>query len=197
MFATASTNGMTTSDEEWMHRYQQGDADAFHALYYRYKDRLHRYLLRLASRPADAEELFQDVWAAVIKGRNDFRRQASFAGWLFAIAHRRAADRWRSLERHVPDWRTSDDDVASQAWDGEAPAALSPDHHAHGEALGKALLEAVNALPLPQREAFLLRAEGELTLDDMATITGVSRETVKSRLRYAQAKLRSALEAWQ
>ncbi|OYX36717.1 MAG: hypothetical protein B7Y99_00135 [Caulobacterales bacterium 32-69-10] len=51
--------------------------------------------------------------------------------------------------------------------------------------MGRALMAAIEALPLPQREAYLLQAEGGLTLDEIARITGAGRETVKARLRYA------------
>jgi RNA polymerase sigma-70 factor (ECF subfamily) len=214
MYATATENpfaaiaaalnvGFVTSrpdlaadDAALMGRYGRGDADAFRMLYGRYHQRLHRYLLRLAPGVADAEEVFQDVWAAVIRGRHDYRAETSFASWLFAIAHRRAADRWRTLDRHAPDWRSSGDDEA--AYGDVAAAALStPDRVVLSEALGKALIHAIDGLPLVQRDAFLLKAEGELTLEQIAAVTGTSRETVKSRLRYAQARLRAALEEWQ
>jgi RNA polymerase sigma-70 factor (ECF subfamily) len=55
------------------------------------------------------------------------------------------------------------------------------------------LLAALGELPDAQREAFLLQQEGELSIEEIATATGVSRETVKSRLRYAVAKLRASL----
>ena len=48
-------------------------------------------------------------------------------------------------------------------------------------------------LPEEQREVLLLRLEQELTLEEIAGITGVGRETVKSRLRYAMDKLRARL----
>ncbi|MET0331526.1 MAG: sigma-70 family RNA polymerase sigma factor [Dyella sp.] len=79
------------SDEACMCRYQRGDDKAFEQLYARYRQRLHRYALRLAPRAAEAEELFQEVWTAVIQGRAQYRPSARFASWLFAIAHRRAA----------------------------------------------------------------------------------------------------------
>jgi len=56
-----------------------------------------------------------------------------------------------------------------------------------------ALLNAVDTLPAEQRTAFLLQAEGDLSLEDIAAATGSSFETVKSRLRYARAKLRERL----
>ena len=56
-----------------------------------------------------------------------------------------------------------------------------------------ALLNAVAQLPPEQRSAFLMQAEGELSVEEIAAATGTSFETVKSRLRYARAKLRQLL----
>ena len=49
-------------------------------------------------------------------------------------------------------------------------------------------------LPQDQRTAFLLQAEGDMSVADIAAATGVPQETAKTRLRYARAKLRQALE---
>jgi len=66
--------------------------------------------------------------------------------------------------------------------------------------LGAQLRDALDALPDEQRHAFLLQYEGGLSLAEIAQLTGVGMETVKSRLRYATAKLRSTLsgvrQAW-
>jgi len=59
-----------------------------------------------------------------------------------------------------------------------------------------AFLAAVEQLPALQREAFLLHAEGGLTVEEVAQLTGVGRETAKSRLRYAMTRLRAAMEPW-
>jgi len=193
--AASMAEAAQMSDAECMQRYRQGDAQAFRILYARHREKLHRYALRLAERSAEAEELFQDVWMAVVHGKDRYEPHAPFAAWLFGIAHRRAADRWRALGRHAPDalLKRNEDDAYEQH------AALpmhAPENRAQNDALGKALLDAVKALPLPQREAFLMKAEGGLSLEDIAAATGTTRETVKSRLRYAQRKLRDALERW-
>jgi RNA polymerase sigma factor (sigma-70 family) len=60
----------------------------------------------------------------------------------------------------------------------------------------KALIEAVEGLPPDQREAFLLQAEGDMSVEELATATGVSFETAKSRLRYARSKLKTSLAAF-
>ncbi len=55
------------------------------------------------------------------------------------------------------------------------------------------LLQLLGDLPEAQREAFLLRAESGLSLEQIAEVTGVTQETAKSPLRYALAKLRRGL----
>jgi RNA polymerase sigma-70 factor (ECF subfamily) len=55
------------------------------------------------------------------------------------------------------------------------------------------ILAALDDLPEAQREAFVLQQEGGLSVEEIAAATGVNRETAKSRLRYALAKLRAAL----
>jgi len=55
------------------------------------------------------------------------------------------------------------------------------------------MLELIQVLPEEQREAFLLKEEAGLSLDEIADITNVNRETAKSRLRYAIRRLREGL----
>ncbi|MDP3715945.1 MAG: sigma-70 family RNA polymerase sigma factor, partial [Burkholderiales bacterium] len=59
------------------------------------------------------------------------------------------------------------------------------------------LLALLDGLPAEQREAFVLQQEGGLSIEVIAAATGVTRETAKSRLRYAIAKLRQGMQAWQ
>jgi len=68
-----------------------------------------------------------------------------------------------------------------------------PERRAENHELGARLKQAVAGLPPAQREAFLLQQEGGLSLAEIAELTGVGIETVKSRLRYAATKLRDDL----
>jgi len=184
------------SDEACMQRYRRGDDQAFRLLYQRYREKLHRYVLRLSTRESEAEEVFQEVWIAVIRSRDSYDSSASFATWLFSIAHRRAADRWRALSRHAPDGLNATDDLDDALPLSANDAIATPEREWQSQSLGEALLDAIGKLPLPQREAFLMKAEGELSLDDIALATGANRETVKSRLRYAQKRLREVMLPW-
>jgi RNA polymerase sigma-70 factor (ECF subfamily) len=58
------------------------------------------------------------------------------------------------------------------------------------------LMSLIAELPEAQREAFLMQQEAGLTIEEIASATGVTRETAKSRLRYALAKLRQGMAPW-
>lgn len=182
------------SDEALMLAYRDGDAGAFEALYRRWRSRLYRYLLRQCGSAAQADELFQDVWIKVVNARRGYEVAAKFSTWLFRIAHNRLIDHYRTQGRTgIASYDDDPDDV-------EAVAALPGKTHEQPQALlerkalAEELVRQIEALPAAQRETFLLSEEGELTLEEIAAATGTSRETAKSRLRYALNKLRAGLK---
>ncbi|MND08877.1 RNA polymerase sigma factor [compost metagenome] len=59
------------------------------------------------------------------------------------------------------------------------------------------MLKVLNELPAVQREAFVMQYEGGMTIEEIAEASGVTRETAKSRLRYALAKIRKGIQTWQ
>ncbi len=78
-----------------------------------------------------------------------------------------------------------------------APRSVEPEVSATSRQQAAQLLTLLDGLPDEQREAFVLQQEGGLSIEEIAVATGVSRETAKSRLRYALAKLRQGMQAWQ
>lgn len=177
---------VSADDAALMARYRDGDGHAFETLYRRHRAPLYRFIARQLREPGAADEVFQEVWMAVVKGRERYQPTARFVTFLFSIAHRRIADRARKAIRR-----------AEAPMPDDAPdAGLSPAHLAESAALGAALAAALNTLAPEQRTAFLLRAEGELTVEEIAAVTGVPFETAKSRLKYANRALREKLIAW-
>jgi RNA polymerase sigma-70 factor (ECF subfamily) len=170
-------------DAGLMARFAAGDGPAFEQLYRRHRGGLYNYIRRLAPQ-GEAEEIFQEVWMAVVKSSGHYAPTARFTTFLFAIAHRRVADFYRR--------RRPEGALPEELHDG----GRSPEAMAQNAALGVALSLAVNQLPREQREAFLLRAEAGLSVEEIAEVTGVPRETAKSRLRYANRALREKLDAW-
>jgi RNA polymerase sigma-70 factor (ECF subfamily) len=194
---TAYSPPVTTADEEGagdealMLAYREGDAAAFDILYNRHRGGVYRYLLRQCRDAAVAEELFQDVWMNLIRARAGYTVQAKFATWLYRIAHNRLMDHFRSR----PGLTVSlDDEASAPAAETEAPRADRPEAQAELRQQAAQLLALLDTLPLEQREAFLMQQEAGLSVEAIAEATGVSRETAKSRLRYAVAKLRQGMQ---
>lgn len=172
-----------------MMAYQGGDMAAFEQLYRRHKDPLYRYLLRGSGREAVAAELFQDTWAALVGARNRYEPRARFSTWLYRIAHSKLVDHVRASPANLTGLEEVPEPVA--------PATERPEVVAEMSDLARRLLGALAGLPIEQRSAFLLKEEGELSLDEIASAMNVGRETVKSRLRYALVKLRAELsDVW-
>jgi RNA polymerase sigma-70 factor (ECF subfamily) len=182
-------------DEELMLCYRDGDAGAFDVLYRRHRGGLFRYIARLTANPGVAEELFQDVWANLIRARRRYTVSAKFTTYLYRLAHNRVIDYFRAQGGKIA--------VSLDDEDGEAlPEPRAERQDEPDTALGirqqaARLLELLAALPAVQREAFLLQQEGDLSVEQIAAATGVSRETAKSRLRYALAKLRQGMSEWE
>ncbi len=180
-------------DEDLMRAYAAGDASAFDALYARHKGGVYRYLLRQCGNAGTADELFQDVWMSVIRVRASYEPTAKFSTWLYRIAHNRLIDHWRaSGHAEFVAASADDDDDPLDAIPGAR--ADEPDARAGAREIGARLRSALSTLPAAQREAFLLHQEGGLELAEIAALTGAGVETVKSRIRYALAKLRAQLE---
>ncbi len=177
------------TDEALMLGYGRGEAGAFETLYARHRGPLFRFLQRALREQALAEEVFQDVWQRVIAARARYRPEAKFTTWLYQIAHNRLADHWRA-KAHRPAAPEDAEERLAHVADPHNPERTLSDFEQR-----RRLQLALEELPPDQREAVLLRLEQELTLEEIGTITGVGRETVKSRLRYALDKLRARLNA--
>jgi RNA polymerase sigma-70 factor (ECF subfamily) len=186
---------MSQTDEALMLDYVAGSAAAFDRLYARHRGGLYRFILRQCKAAPVAEELFQDVWMSVIRTRKSYTPSARFATFLYRIAHNRLVDHFRrSIHRpSLADGSESDEGE-------DAVTSIPADPREQPDALlqSKTRLDRFHtllaALPDAQREAFVMREEGGLSVEEIAAATGVNAETAKSRLRYAIAKLRRGLE---
>lgn len=181
------------TDEALMLGYRDGDAAAFDVLYGRHKGGVYRYLLRQCRNAALADELFQDVWMNLIRARAGYTVQAKFSTWLYRIAHNRLMDHFRRNDTG----QVSLDDESVSVDEPLAPRSVEPEVSTASRQQAAQLLTLLDTLPEEQRAAFVLQQEGGLSIEEIAAATGVTRETAKSRLRYALAKLRQGMQAWQ
>lgn len=180
-----------------MLRYRDGDAGAFDLLYARHKAALFRFISHQCRQAERTQEIFQEVWMKVIGARDRYRpdETAQFRTWLFTIARNAVMDHFRSKSRGDAELfeNEGEESVVVQL---PAPRTELPDVRAASREQGEAILKALEALPAPQREAFLLYEEGGLSIEEIAEAAGITFEAAKSRLRYAVAKLREGLREY-
>lgn len=173
------------TDEELFARYRRGDPAAFESLYGRYRQSLYLFLLRSSANRTVADDLYQESWARVISAQASFS-EGSFRAWLFQIARNLWIDHLRRQNLRPVDTEL---DLAELG-----DPKPQPEQQTQSEDCGELLKRSIGELPREQQEVFLLKEEGLISLEQIAAILAVGRETVKSRLRYAMTKLRSALE---
>jgi RNA polymerase sigma-70 factor (ECF subfamily) len=196
----AAVQGDAT-DEMLMVRFQRGERKAFVELVRRHNRAIYNFVLRQLRLPSVAEDVTQDVFMRLVQNAADFKHEARFSTWLYTIARNLCIDQLRKLShrRHASLDQPQRDggDAPSAPLLGDTIADPNPqasaEHNALSSEVRSSIVKAVDALPDDQREVFLLREVANLPFRDIAEITGVGENTVKSRMRYALDRLKDAL----
>lgn len=180
------------SDEELMIAYaHESNEKAFAELYARYKQSLYRYCVRMLNDEGLGADVYQETWSKVIKAREKYQVKAKFKTYIFHVAHNLIIDTWRKRSSRgeklefVSIDNDSDDSFNIEL---EANANVFDDIQSEEQLIQFKL--ALEQIPPEQRDALLLHYEQGLTLQQIADMEKVGRETIKSRLRYAVKKLK-------
>lgn len=125
----------------------------------------------------------------LIKSADRYQSSGKFAAMLYTIAHNVLTDYYRRNKKHyLVDSTVSLEELAPPMTTPDAESALSR------ERLRNRLINLVRKLPYTQKEAFILREDCGLSIKEIAQVTGSNEEGIKSRLRYALAKLKSGMQ---
>ena len=192
--------GKDPPDETLMLRYQQGDRTAFAVLVRRHQQPLFNFALRQVRVPQVAEDVVQETFVRVVQNAAEFKHEARFTTWVYTITRNLCIDqlRKRALRKHP-----SLDESRGEEGDGPtlgeqtADPRASVEREATGTELKERIARAVDKLPDEQREVFLMREISNLPFKEIAEITGVPENTVKSRMRYALERLQEALAEYE
>jgi RNA polymerase sigma-70 factor, ECF subfamily len=177
-------------DAQLMLAYARGEMRAFETLYSRHRGALYRYLMRQARDGEIANDLFQEVWSRVIVNRARYEPRAKFRTFLFTLAHNCFIDHCRRTKARPTGMGLEDADAADLL---PACEESQPDSLLARDETSRRYRAALATLPAEQRDVYLLHEESDLSLEEIARVTGVGAETAKSRLRYAVGKLKAAL----
>lgn len=195
------------TNEVLMLQFQGGDRDAFTILVRRHKTPIYNFVLRQVRSASAAEDLVQEVFVRVVKNASTFKHEARFTTWVYSIARNLCIDHLRkmSLRRHPSLDHGPTSGGATGGRDGPSLSERIPDSHPSSAAdrratstdIGERIIAAVEKLPSEQREVFLLRELGKVPFKEIARMTGVPENTVKSRMRYALERLQEALSEYE
>lgn len=164
---------------------REGDASAWDALFRRYQLPLYVYVVELLHDEQTALDVVQETFINATRYIRSLRDDAKFGSWLFSIAHQKVQQHWRKPRRDEPlpvDF--SEESVAPGEWPGDLLIRAEQEEE---------LMTLLNQLSEAHRSVLLLHFLEGFPLEDIASVTGVSVGTVKSRLHYAKKSMRALL----
>jgi RNA polymerase sigma factor (sigma-70 family) len=179
------------TDQQLIHLYMDGDADALATIVVRYKDKIFTSIYLLVKDRFLAEDIFQDVFIRVIdtlKGGR-YTDEGKFLPWAMRIAHNMCVDHFRKVKR-TPTIKTSDDrdifEVLNFSEAGVDQKIMAGQSHDR-------VRKMVDMLPEDQREVIILRHYADLSFKEIADLTSCSINTALGRMRYGLINLRKMM----
>jgi len=159
---------------------REGGQQAFLVIYERHRLPVFHFAWRLTGSRTAAEDITQECFLALVRGAAFDGGRGGLRTYLFGIARNLVMRRLRISGRE-----------AEEEGDATAPVDLLADllKAEQSELVAGAMAQ----LPLVQREAIVLFTFEELSLEEIARVTGVDVGAVKSRLHRARESLHTAL----
>ena len=179
------------TDQQLIHLYVDGDAEALSTIVMRYKDKIFNSIYLLVKDRYLAEDIFQDVFIRVIDtlrgGR--YTDEGKFLPWAMRIAHNLCVDHFRKVKRN-PTIKTSDDrdifEVLNFSEAGVDQRMMNGQSHDR-------VRKMVDMLPEDQREVIILRHYADLSFKEISALTNCSINTALGRMRYGLINLRKMM----
>lgn len=179
------------TDQQLVHLYMDGDANALATLVTRYKDKIYTSIYLLVKDKYLSEDIFQDVFIRIIdtlKGGR-YTDEGKFLPWAMRIAHNMCVDHFRKVKR-TPTIKTSDDHDIFEVLNFSEPGA---DHKIMDSQSHARVRKMVDLLPEDQREVIILRHYADLSFKEIAELTSCSINTALGRMRYGLINLRKMM----
>lgn len=172
-------------EDKWLiHRCKRGDRDAFRRLYEKYRDLLFKVAVALLRDVHRAEDVVQDVFVQFAENISHFRLTGSLQAYLSVCVANRSKNVLISRKKN-------DAFAEKQCVPIHNP---SPEQQIICNEQLRRLAEAMEQLPIEQRQILALRHYSQMSLRAIARSMELSPNTVKSRYRYGMDKLRHILK---
>ncbi|MCE9583541.1 MAG: sigma-70 family RNA polymerase sigma factor [Planctomycetes bacterium] len=173
-------------DLDFVRKCQRGDPAALAELVDQMQGPLTGYLIKMTRDRVRAEDALQETMLRALRALPDWKPTGSFEGWFFTIARNCAMD----ILRERPMVSLDGEERPGDAIPGTDEA---PEERVDRAILGGRLREALDGLPVEQREVVSLRVYGGLSFKEIAKVTGCPLNTALGRMRYALLNLKKVL----
>jgi RNA polymerase sigma-70 factor (ECF subfamily) len=182
------------NDNELINKHLQEDSSAFPKLLNHHLKAVFNFAFRLSGNSSEAEDITQETFFKIWKNLKKFKPEENFKTWMFAIARNTAIDFIRK-KRAVPFSNFESDDGENPIADNLESDLPSPDQIAEMAGEKQRLLDTIDKLSAIQKQILLLRANENLTFEEISKIMEKPMNTVKSVYRRALFALRAYLES--
>lgn len=182
---SAEADNRRETDAELVVALQGGVATAPQAIWDRYSDRVHRFLLRSLSGPAeDVEDLTQEVFLRIFTRAGNIKNPAALREFIMGVAVH--VFKWELRRRRIRRW-------VGLSTTGELPEITvdGADHEAR-EALARCYA-ILNELDARERAAYTLRYLEEMTMEEVARHLATSLSTAKRLVNRSTAFVAAAV----
>ena len=170
-------------DELLKWRFMQGSTEALSCIYQKYLDDLLTLAAGLLNDPSEAEDIVQDVFVSFVKSAGNFKLRGSLKAYLATSVINRVRDRIRKRRVRSGD---QDNHKANADFNGPDQALIYSEQR-------QRVVRALDELPYNQREAIVLRLQGELRFREIAKIQNVSVHTAMARYKTGLNRLQLSL----
>jgi RNA polymerase sigma-70 factor, ECF subfamily len=173
---------------------RDGSGAAIQEIMRRNNRRLFRTARSIIGTDWEAEEVVQDAYVRGFQALDTFREEAQLGTWLRRIVINEARGRLRGRREHLPASELDDRTMGEIIQFPGGVANIDPERQAAIAEIRCLLEQAIDALPEPFREVFVLRQVEGLSVEETAQVLALAPETVKTRLHRARLRLRRALQ---
>jgi RNA polymerase sigma-70 factor (ECF subfamily) len=182
------------SDAALMVAFQQGDTAAFDQLLDKYQKPIVNFIYKIVNNSGEAEELAQEVFLRVYRARQRYEPRAKFAAWIYRIAMNLSLKEI-ARKRRMRFWRPA----APLQEGGPAVEEMFRDplpnaeHRLISSELGKAVRDAIQALPKNEKIALVLRRYQELSYKEIAEVMQCTEAAVKTYIHRGKLHVRDRI----
>jgi len=176
-------------DRELVSRCQRQDAQAFNELVTRHQDRVYGAITRFCGNAEDACDITQRAFINAFRKIQEFKGDSAFSTWIYRIAFNQAVSFRRENRRPSVSIYSKDDELVNEPVDDRSPAEGMESRETQ-----KKVQEALDRLEEGDRQIIVLKDLQGNSYDEIASIMGIPKGTVRSRLHRARLELKAKLK---